>query len=172
MDDEDANAMDEGQLDFEQIDMKICGDLSKFTIHLPYIIFWFYSWKKEQTRRILYVSESRWINPGENRIIGCLQNPSKHPPQRLIHLGKSLHSTRRGLPQQQVLRAGLGPLDHGFEAQWLSVLKAWRDEAIPCSNLNSPRKVLHGSRKLQRFLKLAWEVFKNECGDFGRQPHE
>ena len=39
MDDEDANAMDEGQLDFEQIDMKICGDLSKFTIHLPYIIF-------------------------------------------------------------------------------------------------------------------------------------
>ena len=29
MEDDGANAMDDAQLDFEQIDMKICGDLSK-----------------------------------------------------------------------------------------------------------------------------------------------
>ena len=30
MDQDGGNEIDEGQLDFEQIDMKICGDLSKF----------------------------------------------------------------------------------------------------------------------------------------------
>ena len=29
MEDDGGNAMDDAQLDFEQIDMKICGDLSK-----------------------------------------------------------------------------------------------------------------------------------------------
>ena len=39
MDDEDVNGMDEGQLDFEQIDMKICGDLSKYNNISLYLTF-------------------------------------------------------------------------------------------------------------------------------------
>ena len=37
MDQDGGNEIDEGQLDFEQIDMKICGDLSKFETVIEFV---------------------------------------------------------------------------------------------------------------------------------------